>query len=117
MALFTRSGDVDVDVQGSSVWGAPSGAPSSDFLCEVIRELSGTQDLCEPSDNYFDLGMDSLLLVDLKDRIESRFGVKIRVSDFFTHFTVAGLAAVVDRRRAQEGAVLSGAGTAAGDLA
>ncbi|NHA67697.1 acyl carrier protein [Phycicoccus flavus] len=51
-----------------------------------------------PDDNIFDLGVDSMSLVEIKEAVAEQLGVALTFSDFFTHFTVADLAAVVLQR-------------------
>ena len=72
---------------------------SLDFVGTHIRILiAELLDLEEPplaSDNMFELGVDSLMLVDLKDRIKSELAVDLRFSDFFTYFTIRDLAAAI----------------------
>jgi acyl carrier protein len=50
-------------------------------------------------DNLFDLGMESLMLVDMKDLIRESHGVSLKFSDFFSNFTISDLAMMIAERQ------------------
>ncbi len=56
----------------------------------------------ERDDNLFDLGVESLMLVDIKDAIREKWGVNLKFSDFFSNFTIAALATLIDRLQSEE---------------
>ena len=70
-------------------------------LSDHVRQLVGVA-CVDPEDNLFDIGVESLMLVDIKDAIRDSLGVALKFSDFFSHFTLAALATVILQR--QEGA-------------
>ncbi|KAE8561283.1 non-ribosomal peptide synthetase [Paenibacillus polymyxa] len=58
-----------------------------DICCEVLlREEVDTRD------SYFDLGANSLQLVQITDKIENQLGIKLAVTDLFDHPSIAHLA-------------------------
>jgi acyl carrier protein len=65
------------------------------ILQEVLRiERVGVDD------NFFDLGGTSLLLVQVHERLQERFGREILLVEIFNHTTVRALAAYLDEERA-----------------
>jgi amino acid adenylation domain-containing protein len=54
-------------------------------------------------DNFFDLGGHSLLLVEVQNHIERRFGVSLSITDLFRFPTVGALAQHVDGLRCKQG--------------
>lgn len=56
-------------------------------------------------DNFFDLGGDSLLLVQLQSEIKKKFNFKLDVTEFFENSTIAKLAAILDREEKQDAQV------------
>ena len=68
------------------------------YLQQCVGELVGVPAV-QPQDNLLDIGMESLMLVDIKDSVRETFGVSLKFSDFFSHFTVADLATVIDQRQ------------------
>jgi acyl carrier protein len=71
-----------------------------EYLSTLVGTTVGVAGVT-PDDNIFDLGLDSLQLVEVKEAVRADLGVTLKFSDFFTHFTVADLATLVDAR-AQE---------------
>jgi len=53
----------------------------------------------DSDDNLFDLGMESLMLVDMKDAIRRAHGVTLKFSDFFSYFTISDLARTIVARQ------------------
>ncbi|MFE9422259.1 SDR family NAD(P)-dependent oxidoreductase [Kitasatospora sp. NPDC006697] len=63
---------------------------------------------------FFDLGLDSIMAVDLERDLTAEFGVPVRVSDIFDHPTVAALSAhLVDLLSPRAAAVATAPATAA----
>lgn len=60
-------------------------------IAEIVSALLGETDV-QADVSFFDLGMDSLLLVKLKKRIREAFNINLKISDFF-NFHTAGLLA------------------------
>lgn len=74
----------------------PSAEEVTNFLIASISELVGSP--VSRFDNIFDLGVESLMLVDLKDQVQESFGVSVKFSDFFTHFEIDALATLITER-------------------
>ncbi|MBH5320080.1 hypothetical protein I6N90_19950 [Paenibacillus sp. GSMTC-2017] len=55
-------------------------------ICEMVCELLEETEVAY-SESFFDLGMDSTLLVKLKKRIKEMYNVNLKISDFFNHYT------------------------------
>lgn len=66
-------------------------------ISALVGERTDTAPIA-PDDNFFDLGVESLMLVEIKESIHDRFAVTVKFSDFFTHFTVEALADLVIAR-------------------
>jgi aryl carrier-like protein len=47
-------------------------------------------------DNFFDLGGNSLLVMQLLSRVQSNFGLRVSASEFFNHPTIEGLAEAIE---------------------
>ncbi len=76
------------------------GTPTEYALVAVFGEVLGHEAPIGASDNFFDLGGNSLVATRLLARVNSEFGVQLGVRELFDAPTVAGLAAVVDASRA-----------------
>ena len=59
------------------------------MLGEVLRSSPGK--LPDPNTGFFDLGMDSIMTVEFKKKIEDALGVKLPVSASFNYPTIAEL--------------------------
>ncbi|MCU1535710.1 MAG: Phosphopantetheine attachment site [Humibacillus sp.] len=68
-------------------------------LSRLVSECTDTSPIA-PDDNVFDLGVESLMLVGIKEAISDRFAVTVKFSDFFTAYTVEALADLVVARAA-----------------
>ena len=62
-------------------------------IAETIRGLIGSSSLVQwaPAQNLMELGLKSLDLIDLKDRLESDFSVELPVTLFFSYSTLGAL--------------------------
>jgi len=72
----------------------PLAAPRNEWerrLTEIWKEVLGLSQV-GPSDNLFELGGNSVLLVQLHSRIESAFGPRLSVVDMFKYPTIESLA-------------------------
>jgi aryl carrier-like protein len=70
-------------------------------LKEMILSLIDEEELDE-EESFFDLGIDSLLLVKLKKEIKQTFAVTLKISDFFNNYTVSLLAEKITIKRMEE---------------
>lgn len=79
---------------------APPSLGRDEVLAEISRLVGERTDTASiaPDDNFFDLGVESLMLVEIKEAIYDRFAVTVKFSDFFSHFTVETLADLVVSR-------------------
>lgn len=73
---------------------APSGKTQT-AVVEIWRELLGIESI-GIHDNYFDLGGNSLSVIQLASRLKETFGVEVGVPRIFNTPTVAELAAMLD---------------------
>lgn len=69
---------------------APVG-PEQEVLCSLFADTLGVPQV-SLDDSFFDLGGDSVLLIDLVRRIRDSLGVTVSIRTFFEAPTVAGLA-------------------------
>lgn len=85
--------------------GAPADAaePRTETERILVEVLSGIvrQDRVGIHEDFFDLGGNSLQAVALMSRIAAEFQVSVSLSEFFLSPTVAGLASLIDLRRAE----------------
>ncbi|MCL2534896.1 MAG: amino acid adenylation domain-containing protein, partial [Nocardiaceae bacterium] len=70
--------------------------PTEFALVTVFGEVLGNEASIGVSDNFFDLGGNSLVATRLLARVNAEFGVQLGVRELFDAPTVAGLAAAVD---------------------
>ncbi|WP_405179235.1 alpha/beta fold hydrolase [Nocardia sp. NBC_01377] len=70
---------------------------ATEAVLEVWRELLGV-DTIGVEDTFTDLGGTSLQIVELRDRLEQRFGLRLTVADLATAATVAELAERLERQ-------------------
>jgi amino acid adenylation domain-containing protein len=98
---LARVGDSSREVLMSS---RPPQTRAEKTIAEIVREVLGL-DTMRVEDNFFDLGGNSLLLVDVHGRLEAAFGRTIPMVALFNHPTVQSLAAYLspDDERAAGG--------------
>ncbi|WFE96110.1 type I polyketide synthase [Micromonospora sp. WMMD987] len=75
-------------------------AAARDAVREAVARVLGYPTTAEIRDDqgFFDLGLDSMMAIDLLDALGGRFGVRLATADIFDHPTVADLGAfVLDR--------------------
>jgi amino acid adenylation domain-containing protein len=58
-----------------------------------------------PTDNYFDMGANSLLVIKARQQINSQFGISLILTDFFKHTTIASLAAHITQLLPAQGSL------------
>ncbi|GAB1694995.1 amino acid adenylation domain-containing protein [Krasilnikovia sp. M28-CT-15] len=64
---------------------------AEEYVHEIAADVLGVPRL-EPDAGFFSLGMDSLASLELRNRLQSAFGVRLGQTAVFDHPTVAGLA-------------------------
>lgn len=79
-------------------WHAPIGSHQK-ILCSLFADALGISQ-AGPDDSFFDLGGNSVILIQLVKRIRDTFGVNLSIRAFFETPTVAGLA---DRLQLDDG--------------
>jgi len=72
--------------------------PGSSALVSIFRELLGSRPFTKEN-RLLELGMDSLLIGQLKSRIKSRLNVDLPIETFFENPTVADLASLIGNQR------------------
>ena len=87
-----RNGNDKIDRQALRLSPVSHGAPADSGLLGIWRDVLGRQDV-QPTDDFFDMGGDSLTVLRLVTRATAA-GLPISVSDVYRNPTVAGLAAV-----------------------
>jgi amino acid adenylation domain-containing protein/non-ribosomal peptide synthase protein (TIGR01720 family) len=98
---LTRNGKVDHGAlpAPAPVTGVGGSRPPRDereeLLCRVVSRLLGLEEV-GVDDNFFDLGGDSILFIQLVSQVRAA-GLLLSVRDVFTHQTVAELALVAKR--------------------
>ncbi|OMF10820.1 hypothetical protein BK131_22720 [Paenibacillus amylolyticus] len=81
----------EIKLDGDSV--SPSVILREDNYEVIYKEVSGMvctlldEQTVHAEESFFDLGMDSTLLVKFKKRIREQFKVNLKISDFFNHYT------------------------------
>lgn len=70
----------------SSGGSAPQ-SPAERLVCEIWRRLLDSEEI-GATDNFFDVGGHSLLLIKLRGRLVQKFGREIAIVDLFKHTTV-----------------------------
>lgn len=87
--------------QGVTLQSSKNGvAPRTDiehYLAEVWQEFLDI-DKVGVEHNFFDLGGHSLMIVQIHARLVGRFGDRLKVVDFFTYPTIAGLAGYLEQQ-------------------
>ncbi|MFI5589783.1 amino acid adenylation domain-containing protein [Amycolatopsis sp. NPDC051758] len=90
----------DPQLGGAAEYVAPSTA-AEELVAEVLGELLGVEKL-GVHDDFFAHGGNSLLAIRAMARIRKQVGVELPVRGLFSFTTVAGLAAEVERRLAED---------------
>jgi acyl carrier protein len=90
----------DPQLGGGTEYVAPSTA-AEELVAEVLGELLGIEKL-GVHDDFFASGGNSLLAIRAMARIRKQVGVDLPVRGLFSFTTVAGLAAEVERRLAED---------------
>jgi acyl carrier protein len=72
---------------------------TNEIVLEIVKELSGKEDVMEADSLQFDLGLDSLSMVMLLVLIEEKMKIQLNESDMdpFTLATVADVITMTDR--------------------
>ncbi|MET0236595.1 MAG: condensation domain-containing protein [Kibdelosporangium sp.] len=73
------------------------------WLGETLRDLLHAETEIGPADDYFELGMNSIIAVQLADRIQARFGVRPKLIDLYDRPKVGQLADLIPVRDAGSG--------------
>ncbi|UED72997.1 non-ribosomal peptide synthetase [Brevibacillus sp. DP1.3A] len=71
--------------------------PSDDVekkLIRICQHILKVQSI-DTEDSYFDIGVTSMQLVQIVEQLESQFGIRMEVADFFSYPTIAKLAAYI----------------------
>jgi acyl carrier protein len=72
----------------------PLAAPSRDDIMALVAEvLCVEKEELDPNITFADLGVDSVLSVEVTARLREEFGVPLRAADLYEHETPAALAA------------------------
>ena len=74
---------------------APADTPTQKELAEIWIDLLRREQV-GVHDNFFDLGGNSLLVMQLLSRVQSNFGIRVSASEFFNHPTIDGLAEAIE---------------------
>lgn len=86
---------------------AETGATATEHrICRIWNEVFGIANTAR-TDNYFELGGDSLMMVAVLAKIEKEFSVKIKINEFHNNITVAALAKLIDSRQQDEQLVIA----------
>ncbi|MFJ9605227.1 condensation domain-containing protein [Kitasatospora sp. NPDC101176] len=68
------------------------------WLAGVLAELLHSEQPLGPADHYFELGGNSIIALQLADRVEARFGFRPKLLDVYEHPEVGALAALIRAR-------------------
>jgi amino acid adenylation domain-containing protein len=72
--------------------------PTEERLAAIWQEVLGVPAV-GVTDNFFDLGGDSLIATRVQMRVESQLGTRVRLSYLFAHPTIAELAIAIDAQK------------------
>jgi FkbH-like protein len=97
------SGDRPGAGSGLSGGYVPPRGATEERLAGIFAEVLGVERM-GAHDNFFDLGLHSLVAAQVASRIRDIFGVELALRAFFVAPTLAGLAAEIERRREPDGA-------------
>jgi amino acid adenylation domain-containing protein len=86
------------EYSSDQTWRAPVG-PQQEILCSLFAAALGISQV-SLDDSFFDLGGDSVILIQLVSRIRAALGVNISIRAFFETPTVAGLTEQLQRMNA-----------------
>lgn len=67
------------------------GNETEERITEIIKELLKINKI-SVLDNYFDMGVDSLMLIQMNSRIQEEMGIKLSLMELFKHTTINQLA-------------------------
>ena len=76
------------------------GITPKDILEEIIKiwiESTGEQTI-DPNTNYLDIGGDSLMAIDIIDKINKRLDVRITTNDFTNNLTPKNLEMLINKK-------------------
>jgi acyl-CoA synthetase (AMP-forming)/AMP-acid ligase II/acyl carrier protein len=79
----------------------PPGSPTERTLARIWTEMLRVERL-GVEDNFFDLGGDSVRAAQVVSRVQQAFGIKLSLLTLFEIPTVAGMAAVLERKQIEE---------------
>ncbi|NNG89292.1 amino acid adenylation domain-containing protein, partial [Streptomyces cacaoi] len=88
-------------VAGGNGPSGAAGSPAEDataWLCTVLEELLQTREPVGPEADYFELGGNSIIALQLVDRVEARFGFRPKLVDAYEHPRVRDLATLIATR-------------------
>ncbi|GCB44690.1 polyketide synthase [Streptomyces sp. NL15-2K] len=80
--------------------GTGEGADATAWLCATLDELLRTETPVGPDADYFALGGNSIIALQLVDRIQDRYGFRPRLIDTYSHPRVGDLATLIRERDA-----------------
>jgi amino acid adenylation domain-containing protein len=72
------------------------GSPLERVIGDVWADVLGVPSPPGPTENFFDAGGDSLLLLVTQTRLQTALGIPLNVTDLFEHTTIRALAAFLD---------------------
>ncbi|MFE1403371.1 amino acid adenylation domain-containing protein [Streptomyces sp. NPDC058770] len=75
---------------------APESEDTTGWLCRTLEELLGAGTPVTPEADYFSLGGNSIIAMQLVQRVDERFGHRLKLIDTYDHPRVADLARFVD---------------------
>lgn len=98
-----ENGDFDITALKSQVSGAISSnseiskqvSDTEKKLIDIWKELLGTSNIT-PTDNFFDLGGNSLLTTQLISRLNDQYSISLKIKNVFQFSTIEGLARYID---------------------
>lgn len=67
------------------------GTETEEKITEIIKDLLKINKI-SVLDNYFDMGVDSLMLIQMNSRIQEELGIKLSLMELFKHTTISQLA-------------------------
>ena len=76
-------------------------------LLAIWKELLGIKKI-SCIDNFFDIGGNSLLVMELQTKVEEQFEICIPVTDFFSFYTISELGKRIDLKKKSEGGAICG---------
>jgi amino acid adenylation domain-containing protein/non-ribosomal peptide synthase protein (TIGR01720 family) len=80
---------------------------TGEVLLSIFREITGIEAI-GVNDNFFEYGVNSLVLSQLQNQIDKMYPGKVKITDYFTYPKISGLALLIDQAETENEVALPG---------